>query len=102
MALIKKLMFKMNPVLDAKTQPTANIEQCLPANVFPHLSAFMVSFRGQKTVSVEQFGYHPRTHPQIFHNRKSHDLDSHERCGAKVKGVEETVGVEAGSAYSMG
>lgn len=39
---------------------------------------------------------------QIFHNRKSHDFDSHERGGAKVKGVEETVGVEADSVNSMG
>lgn len=51
---------------------------------------------------MEQFGHHPRTHQQIFHNRKSHDLDSHERGGAKVKGVEETVGVEADSVNSMG
>lgn len=66
------------------------------------VSALTVSFRGQKAVSVEQFGHHPRTHQQIFHNRKSHDLDSHERGGAKVKGVEETVGVEADSVNSMG
>lgn len=52
-------------------------------------------------VSVEQFGYYPRTHQQIFHNRKSHDFDSHEHGGAKVKGVEETAGEEADSANSM-
>lgn len=39
---------------------------------------------------------------KIFHKRKSHDFDSHERSGAKVKGVEETVGVEADSLNSMG
>lgn len=37
---------------------------------------------------------------KIFHKRKS--LDSHECSGAKVKGVEETVGVEADSVNSMG
>lgn len=39
---------------------------------------------------------------KIFHNKKSHDFDSHECGGAKVKGVEETVGVEADSVNSMG
>lgn len=52
-------------------------------------------------VSMEHFGYYPRTHQQIFHNRKSHDFDSHEHGGAKVKGVEETAGEEVDSANSM-
>lgn len=37
-----------------------------------------------------------------IHNRKSHDFDSHEGRGAKVKGVEETAVVEADSLNSMG
>lgn len=38
----------------------------------------------------------------IFHNKKSHDFDSHEHGGAKVKGEEETAGVEVDSANSTG
>lgn len=64
----------------------------------------MVSFWGQKTLSV--WGRLDITqghiNSQIFHNRKSHDFDSHECGGAKVKGVEETTGVEADSVNSMG
>lgn len=70
--------------------------------MFPLCDCIRVSFRGQTTVSVGSPGYQPRTHKQIFHNRKSHDFDSHECGGAKVKGVEETVGVEADPVNSMG
>lgn len=49
------------------------------------------------------FGYKSRTCQQLeIHNRKSHDFDSHEGRGAKVKGVEETAVVEADSLNSMG
>lgn len=44
----------------------------------------------------------PKDMSTIFHNRKSHDFYSHERGGAKAKGVEETAGVEADSANSTG
>lgn len=78
----------------------------LPENGFYHLSLLTPewqSFRGQKTLSLGQFGYHPRTYQQSDNSTiKSHDFDSHECSGAKVKGVEETVGVEADPLNSMG
>lgn len=48
------------------------------------------------------FGHQPRKQQQIFHQKKSHDFDSLEHGGAKVKGVEEIAGEEADSADSMG
>lgn len=63
----------------------------------------MVSLTSQKTVSVAVW-MSPKdiSTVEIFHKRKSHDFDSHECGGAKVKGVEETVGVEEDSVNSMG
>lgn len=72
-------------------------------NLFPSTtSALTVSLMIGWHWVGEHLGWHRRTHQQIFHNRKSHDLDSHERGGAKVKGVEGTAGVEADSVNSMG
>lgn len=70
-------------------------------NLFHRLNVLMVAFKESKTVAVWMSPKDTST-VKIFHHTKSHDVDSHVCGGAKVKGVEETVGVEADSINSMG